>query len=146
MFDRKFLQTIVTRVDANDEIYKKILDDEDFRAALGEFYLRKVYERLRGKPDVRGAPDNSELRPIRTPFPEEGDGMTWTRWCEDDELFREGRPPLPLVNEIQADEAYATRLVHGANPRPVDRAILTRLGASFDMAVSANAMAILCPT
>lgn len=46
VFDRKFLQTIVTRVDANDEIYKKILDDEDFRATLGEFYLRKVYRRL----------------------------------------------------------------------------------------------------
>ena len=50
VFDRKFLQTIVTRVDANDEIYKKILDDEDFRATLGEFYLRKVYERLREGP------------------------------------------------------------------------------------------------
>lgn len=47
VFDRKFLQTIITRVDANDEIFKRILDDEDFRAALGEFYLRKVYERLR---------------------------------------------------------------------------------------------------
>jgi type I restriction enzyme R subunit len=47
VFDRKFLQTIVTRVDANDEIFKRILDDEDFRAALGEHYLRKVYERLR---------------------------------------------------------------------------------------------------
>jgi len=47
VFDRKFLQTIITRVDANDEIYKRILDDEDFRTTLGEFYLRKVYERLR---------------------------------------------------------------------------------------------------
>ena len=47
VFDRKFLQTIITRVDANEEIYKKILDDEDFRATLGDFYLRKVYERLR---------------------------------------------------------------------------------------------------
>jgi type I restriction enzyme R subunit len=46
VFDKKFLQTIVTRVDANEEIFKKILDDEDFRATLGEFYLRKVYERL----------------------------------------------------------------------------------------------------
>ena len=26
---------------------QEILDDEDFRAALGEFYLRKIYERLR---------------------------------------------------------------------------------------------------
>ena len=42
---RKFLQTIITRVDANDEIFKKILDNEDFRATLGEFYLRKVYDR-----------------------------------------------------------------------------------------------------
>jgi type I restriction enzyme, R subunit len=47
VFDRKFLQTIITRVDENDEIYKKILDNEDFRATVGEFYLRKVYERLR---------------------------------------------------------------------------------------------------
>lgn len=46
VFDKRFLQTIITRVDANDEIFKKILDDEDFRATLGEFYLRKVYDRL----------------------------------------------------------------------------------------------------
>jgi type I restriction enzyme, R subunit len=46
VFDKKFLQTIITRVDANDEIFKRILDDEDFRTTLGEFYLRKVYERL----------------------------------------------------------------------------------------------------
>jgi hypothetical protein len=47
VFGPKFLQTTITRVDANDEIYKSILDDEDFRNTLGEFYLRKVYERLR---------------------------------------------------------------------------------------------------
>ncbi len=47
VFDRKFMQTIVTRVDSNEEIYKRILDDEDFQAALSDFYLRRVYERLR---------------------------------------------------------------------------------------------------
>jgi type I restriction enzyme, R subunit len=47
VFDRKFLQTIVTRVDTNDEIFKKILDDEDFRETVLDFYLRKVYGRLR---------------------------------------------------------------------------------------------------
>jgi len=52
VFDRKFLQTVIARVDANDEIYKKILDDEDFRATLGEFYLRKVYDRLREAPGM----------------------------------------------------------------------------------------------
>ena len=46
VFDKKFLQTVVTRVDANEEIFRRILDDQDFRATLGEFYLRKVYERL----------------------------------------------------------------------------------------------------
>ncbi len=51
VFDRKFLQTVITRIDANDEIYKKILDNDDFRATVGEFYLRKVYERLREAPD-----------------------------------------------------------------------------------------------
>ncbi len=50
VFDRKFLETIVTRVDENEEIFKKILDDEDFRATVGEFYLQKVYERLRTGP------------------------------------------------------------------------------------------------
>jgi type I restriction enzyme R subunit len=46
-FDRKFLQTIVTRVDANDEIYKKILDDEDFRQVLMDLYAGRVYRRAR---------------------------------------------------------------------------------------------------
>jgi type I restriction enzyme R subunit len=57
VFDKKFLQTIVTRVDANEEIFKRILDDEDFRTALGEFYLRKVYERLQ-EPTVPGQPNS----------------------------------------------------------------------------------------
>ena len=48
MFDRKFLQTIITRVDADDEIFKRILDD-DFRTTLGDFYLRKVYDRLQAE-------------------------------------------------------------------------------------------------
>jgi type I restriction enzyme, R subunit len=47
VFDHRFLQTIVTRMDANDEIYKKILDDEDFQATIMGFYLKRVYERLR---------------------------------------------------------------------------------------------------
>jgi type I restriction enzyme R subunit len=50
VFDRKFLQTIVTRLDSNEEIYKKILDNDDFRATVGAYYLRKVYERLRAAP------------------------------------------------------------------------------------------------
>jgi len=47
VFDPKFLNTIVTRMDSNEAIFKKILDDDDFRAVLADFYLRKLYERLR---------------------------------------------------------------------------------------------------
>lgn len=53
-FDRKFLQTIVTRVDANDEIFKKILDDDDFRSIIGKYYLQRVYGRLREAPSKAG--------------------------------------------------------------------------------------------
>lgn len=63
VFDRRFLQTIVTRVDANDEIYKRILDDEDFQATIMEFYLRRVYERLREDGTLAGGPKTSANDP-----------------------------------------------------------------------------------
>lgn len=47
VFDRKFLQTIVTRMDANSGIFKRILDDQDFRELLGDYYVKKVYGQLR---------------------------------------------------------------------------------------------------
>jgi len=47
VFDRKFLQTIVTRMDANSEIFKRILDDDEFRELLGDYYVKKVYDQLR---------------------------------------------------------------------------------------------------
>jgi type I restriction enzyme R subunit len=45
-FDKKFLSTIVERMDENDAIFKRVIDDADFQAVLADFYLRKVYERL----------------------------------------------------------------------------------------------------
>jgi type I restriction enzyme R subunit len=57
VFNRKFLNTIIARVDTNDELFKRILDDEEFQAAIERHYLRKVYERLRddgsASPDAR---------------------------------------------------------------------------------------------
>jgi len=47
VFDPKFMNTIVTRIDSNEAIFKRILDDEEFQGVLADFYLRKVYERLR---------------------------------------------------------------------------------------------------
>lgn len=50
VFDPKFMNTVVGRMDANEEIFKRILDDDDFRDLLADFYLRKIYARLR-KPE-----------------------------------------------------------------------------------------------
>jgi type I restriction enzyme R subunit len=50
-FDRKFMSTIATRQDLNETIFKKIFDDEDFRDVLSEFYVRKLYDRLRQEPE-----------------------------------------------------------------------------------------------
>jgi type I restriction enzyme R subunit len=50
VFDRKFLETIVTRMDTNSEIFKRILDDDDFRQLLGDYYVQKVYEQLHHGP------------------------------------------------------------------------------------------------
>jgi type I restriction enzyme, R subunit len=47
VFDRKFLQTIITRMDGNSEIFKRILDEEDFRDLLCDYYVKKVYGQLR---------------------------------------------------------------------------------------------------
>ena len=46
-FERKFMSTIVTRMDANSEIFKKILDDDDFSEFVRNVYLKKVYDHLR---------------------------------------------------------------------------------------------------
>ena len=48
--------TIVGRVDQNDAIFKKILDDEDFKQTLLEFYAARLYERLRGDDQFGLAP------------------------------------------------------------------------------------------
>jgi type I restriction enzyme R subunit len=47
VFDPKFMDTIVGRMDSNQTIFKQILDDPDFKQVLADFYLRKVYHRLR---------------------------------------------------------------------------------------------------
>ncbi|HXH89194.1 MAG TPA: type I restriction endonuclease [Gaiellaceae bacterium] len=46
-FDKTFMSTIITRMDANDEIFKRVLDDQDFRTLLADYYVKKVYEQLR---------------------------------------------------------------------------------------------------
>jgi type I restriction enzyme R subunit len=49
VFARRFLDTIVTRMDDNEAIFKQVLDDAEFQEAIADFYLRKVYARLRSE-------------------------------------------------------------------------------------------------
>ena len=46
-FDKTFMSTIVNRMDANSEIFKRVLDDQDFRSLLSDYYVKKVYGQLR---------------------------------------------------------------------------------------------------
>jgi type I restriction enzyme R subunit len=49
VFDRTFLNTVVGRMDDNEAIFKKILDDPDFRDTLMDLYANRVYSRAREK-------------------------------------------------------------------------------------------------
>ena len=44
-------------MDANDEIFKRILDDDDFRDLLADYYVSKVYEQLRERATPAPAAD-----------------------------------------------------------------------------------------
>jgi len=52
VFDQQFMDTVVGRMDLNEAIFKRILDDEEFRRTLMEMYATRVYRRARTK-DVR---------------------------------------------------------------------------------------------
>ena len=47
VFDRMFMGTVVGRMDDNEAIFKRVLDDEEFRQVLLDYYAAKVYSRAR---------------------------------------------------------------------------------------------------
>jgi len=46
-FDKRFLDDVVARMDENEAIFKKILDDGEFRRVLMDLYASRVYQRAR---------------------------------------------------------------------------------------------------
>lgn len=42
--------TVVSRMDENEEIFKRILDDEEFRQVLMDLYAGRVYRSAREAP------------------------------------------------------------------------------------------------
>ena len=49
VFDRTFLSTIVGRMADNEALVKQILDDNEFKQVLADYYLKRVYERARAR-------------------------------------------------------------------------------------------------
>jgi type I restriction enzyme R subunit len=47
-FEQKFEAAVIDRQGANEELFKKIMDEPEFGALVKEFLLNKVYERLAG--------------------------------------------------------------------------------------------------
>jgi type I restriction enzyme R subunit len=46
-FDEVFTQTLIDRMDANEEIFEKIMSDSDFKKDIEEWLTKKVYKRFR---------------------------------------------------------------------------------------------------
>jgi type I restriction enzyme R subunit len=47
VFDRTFLETVVKRMDQNEDIFKRILDEPEFRQTILDHYAERLYGRLR---------------------------------------------------------------------------------------------------
>ena len=45
-FEQKFEAAVIERQFANEELFKKIMDDDEFNAAIRDLLLKRVYERL----------------------------------------------------------------------------------------------------
>ena len=48
-FDDVFLDALISRMDQNQDIFTKIMDDEEFKKVVNTLMLKRVYERLREK-------------------------------------------------------------------------------------------------
>jgi type I restriction enzyme, R subunit len=54
VFDRTFLDTVVKRMDENEDIFKRILDEPEFQRTVLDYYAERLYERLRSEHDQLG--------------------------------------------------------------------------------------------
>src|SRR6266536_5898854 len=54
VFDRTFLDTVVRRMDDNEDIFKRILDEPNFRQTVLDHYAERLYGRLRAEHDQLG--------------------------------------------------------------------------------------------
>lgn len=50
VFNDTFIKSIVGRMDDNEDIFRKILDEPEFQAAVMDHYLQRVFDRARAEP------------------------------------------------------------------------------------------------
>ncbi len=48
-FDEVFINKLIERMDSNQEIFDKIMENNEFKNDVKEWLTRKIYERFRGK-------------------------------------------------------------------------------------------------
>ena len=46
-FDQRFMGDVVGRMDMNEAIFKRLLDDDEFRQVLMDFYAARVFVKAR---------------------------------------------------------------------------------------------------
>jgi type I restriction enzyme, R subunit len=95
-FDQKFEAAVIDRHGANDELFKKIMDDPGFNAAVRELLLPAVYARLTAsQPTSRPARGRQAdaLRPYV--------GM-WVALGEPDQVLAASVDPRGLVAELKS--------------------------------------------
>ena len=51
-FEEVFIQTLIDRMDANQEIFDKIMESSDFKVDVKEWLTKKIYQRFNDKPNV----------------------------------------------------------------------------------------------
>ena len=54
VFNDTFIKSIIGRMDDNEDIFKKILDDDAFQSVVMNHYLARVFERANSEPSTGG--------------------------------------------------------------------------------------------
>lgn len=49
VFDREFVGSVVGRMEENEELVRRVLDEPDFKRVVEEYYAGRLYERLQGE-------------------------------------------------------------------------------------------------
>jgi type I restriction enzyme R subunit len=60
VFADKFISTMVARMDDNEDLFKRVLDDREFQAAVMDHYLLRVYDASRRASKFTGGPRPNE--------------------------------------------------------------------------------------